>query len=434
MYFLDEWSQRHTLNASFAPENGHFSFPLIGGIHFNVSSNTGLSNYIYPFNDELVTFMHPSVDGHSFINRLDPNIYLRQSMKVNLLSFGFFTKNAYWTFDYSIKEQLFTNIPKDLFRLIKLGFERETNEYNLKELSVSQSNISEFSFGYSRKINSKIRIGAKLKLLSGLSTEEIKYSQFDVLLANDRYEVNATGELLIMSNMLTVETDPNNNYDFSKSNIDFINNPAGTGAAIDFGLTYNPSKQLSLSAAVNDLGFMYWRGNAINRGIAKSNILFTGFTIVNSDENITIESQLNQLENDMKTLFLFEKQPQTTSGVLNNNPFTINLSAEYSLFGNNDQDIKLGLLLNSYHQVHYQSGQLMGAVTFKPVSWFSLSTTYSMFINEINRFGMALNFSPEWINIFIATDFSSTKINRQYLPINKFNMNLQAGISLYLGE
>lgn len=435
MYFLDEWSQRHTLNAAFTPENGHFSFPFIGGINFNISSNTGLSNYIYPYNNELVTFMHPSVNGADFIDKLYPNTYLRQGLKMNLLSFGFFTKNAYWSFDYNLKEQLHVNIPIDLFRLIKLGFEHETNEYDLKNLSINQSNISEFSLGYSRKINSKIRIGANAKLLVGLSSEEIKYSRFDVSLANDRYEINAIGESLIMSDILTFDTDQNNNFDFTTANINYSSKqPAGTGAAVDLGITYNPTNRLSFSAAINDLGLIYWRGAAINKGIATSNILFTGFSVINSNDSVNIESQLNQLEQDLNNLILFEKQPESTAGILRGIPCTINMSAEYSLFGNKDHDIKLGLLWNSYNSANYSSNQLMGAVTFKPLSWFSLSTTYSVFLNEINRFGVALNFSPEWMNIFIATDFSTTKINRQFLPINKFNMNLQAGVSLYLGE
>ncbi|NDP19892.1 MAG: hypothetical protein GZ091_02250 [Paludibacter sp.] len=435
LYFLDEWSQRHTLNAAFTPENGHFSFPLFGGINFNTSSNTGLSNYVYPYNSELVTFMHPSVDGHDFIEKLDPNIFLRQSMKINLLSFGFFTKNAYWSFDYNLKEQLNVNIPIDLFRLIKLGFEHETNVYDLKNLNINQTNITEFSLGYSRNINSKFRVGANLKLLVGLSTEEINYTQFDVSLANDRYEINSKGESIIMSNILSFGTDQNNNYDFTKSSINYSSKqPAGTGTAIDLGATYKPTNKLTLSAAMNDLGFIYWRGDAINKGIATSNILFTGFSVINTDDDVNIESQLNQLENDLNNLILFEKQPQSTTGILKFIPSTITLSGEYSLFGNKDHNLKFGLLWNSYNSANYHSNQLMGAITLKPLSWFSLSTTYSLFINESNRFGLALNFSPEWLNIFLATDFSTTQFNPQFLPIKKFDLSFRAGVSLYLGE
>jgi len=41
-YFLDEWSQRHILNASFAPEYGYLSLPVLGGVELGVNSNSEL--------------------------------------------------------------------------------------------------------------------------------------------------------------------------------------------------------------------------------------------------------------------------------------------------------------------------------------------------------------------------------------------------------
>lgn len=434
IYFLDDWSQRHTLNASFAPKTGHFSFPFVGGMNFNISSNTGLSTYIYPNNNELVTFMHPSVNGQDFINQLSTTNYFRQGIKVNLLSFGFSDNKAYWSFDYNIKEQLNLQLPLDLFKLIKLGFEHETNQYDLKDLSLDQSNIAEYTVGYSRDLNQKVRLGVNLKFLIGLSSEQIKYSNFDVLLSNDRYQIDARGETNIMSDVLTFGFDSNNNINFLDPDINFSSkNPAGTGGAIDLGITYKPNVKWTFSGAVNDLGLMFWNASKITKGIANSNFIFTGFTIVDVGNN-NIESQLNQLEQDLNKLILFQNQGLITSNSVKWNPTSINLSAQYSIFAKQERDIKLGLLLNSYNSATYNSNQIMAAVTFKPSTWFSLATTYSVFLNESNRFGVAMNFSPEWLNAFIAADFSSLKINRQFIPIDKFNMNFQAGISLFLGE
>ena len=54
--------------------------------------------------------------------------------------------------------------------------------------------------------------------------------------------------------------------------------------------------------------------------------------------------------------------------------------------------------------------------------------------NDNNRLGLALNFSPKWINFFLASDFITNKFNKQLLPINKFDINIHAGISFYLGN
>lgn len=93
MYFLNEWSQRHTLNAASAPQYGYFSLPIMSGINMGLSSNTGVSTFLYPYNNnKFVTFLHPSVDGQQFMNKLDPTTFFRQEANFNLLSFGFYNK------------------------------------------------------------------------------------------------------------------------------------------------------------------------------------------------------------------------------------------------------------------------------------------------------------------------------------------------------
>ncbi len=433
VFFLNDWSQRSSLNASFATENGYLSFPL-GNTEFAVSSNTGLSNYLYTYNNELVTFLHPSVDGHAFLDKLQPDIYFNQNLNVNILSVGYRIKNAFWTFDYKIKENLNINIPIDFFRLIKLGFEHSSNQFDLKKLSFEQSNISEFSLGYSRDINSKIRVGAKINLLCGISAEKIKYNQFDILLSNDIYEINANGESVVMSDVLTFKTDGNNNFNFADYNVNLTSQkPVGTGLSVNLGATYQPISNLTLSAAINDLGFMNWNAAGIKKGIASSNINFTGFSAVNLD-SIDIESQLSQLEQDVYNLILFKKQAQTTQNILETIPYTINVSAEYSFFNNKEKDIRLGLLWNSYNSAKFHQNELMGALTVKPAPSITLSATYAFMRNDNNRFGIAFNYSPRWINVFLATDFLSNQLSPQFLPINQFAMNFQAGVSFFLGN
>ncbi len=435
LYFLNDWSQRHTLNASFAPEYGQFSLPLIGGVNMNLSSNAGLSNFIYQTNNQLVTFLNPSVDGHEFLNKLSPNEYFDQGMNLNIFSFGFKTKNAFWSVDCSFSENLNLNIPYDLFRLMKMAHESQTNVFDLKNLSMTQSNFGTLSVGYSRDINSKIRVGVNAKLIVGLSSERIKYNQFDITMANDKFEINAEGESLLMSKILSFGKDQNSYYDFSKPVFDFsFQNPAGIGAGIDLGISYQPIKQLKLAAGINDLGFINWDSKSIKKGVAQTNFNFTGFTIVSLDSIGNISKQLTQLQNDAAKLVQFQEQPAVTQNIIERIPYTFNISAEYSIFDNKDRDIRIGLLWNSYNTPSLQKNELIAAVTMKPFTWFSFSTTYAIVKNDNNRLGLALNFSPKWVNFFLASDFITNKFNKQLLPINKFDINMHAGISFYLGN
>jgi len=435
-YFLNEWSQRHTLNAAFAPEYGYITLPVLGGVQLNVSTNTGLSNYIWnPTGNEKVTFMHSSVDGHEFINKMNLNNTINQGLKLNLFSLGFYTSRmSFWTFDISFKENLSVNMPLDLFRLAKLGMEHQTNSFDLKSLSINQSNIAEVSLGYSREINSKIRVGLNAKLLVGLTSERIQYNQFDVTLNNNRFEVNSKGEFLLMSEFISLQ-DSNNYYDFNKQPVFDQSKikPAGYGAAVDLGITYKPFKRLTLAAAVNDLGYLKWNATSIKRGISNANILFTGFT--NVTDSAALNEQLTNLQDDANNLIKFQKDSLPIMDFKENIPYTINISAEYSIFGNDKHDILLGMLYHSFNAPYNKVNELVGAITLKPFSWFTVSGTCELLRKDLNRYGVGLNFSPRWINLYLAADYITPRLDsKAFYPVDKFELNLTFGGSYVLGR
>jgi outer membrane protein OmpA-like peptidoglycan-associated protein len=434
-YFLNEWSHRNKSNASFAPEYGHFSF--FGVTQLNLSSNTGISNYLFkaPGITKKVTFLHESVSAPLFLDNLESNIYIKQGLNLNLFSFGFYTlHNGFWTFDVSLKENLNVNLPKDLFRMAKVGMQYSQNMFDLKNLNINQSNMAEVSLGYSKDINKNLRVGFNAKLLVGLSYAQIKYDKFDVTLNNDKYALSASGESQIMSEFLTFEKDTENNYDFTKPKFDMSKlNPAGYGAAVDLGITYKPFKRLTLAAAINDLGYMNWNASSIKLGRANSNVVFTGFENVNVD-SINVDKQLEQLKDDASNLVKF-KDSIPVSNFRENIPYNINVSGEFSIFANNKHDILLGLLYHNYNSTNYKVNELVGALTLKPFSWFTVSGTYEFLREDFTRYGLAMNFSPRWINLFIASDFSAPRIDSKlYYPVDRFDFSLTFGGSFIIGK
>ncbi|MEI8272135.1 MAG: DUF5723 family protein [Paludibacter sp.] len=435
VYFLNEWSQRHTLNAAFAPEYGYFSLPVLGGIDLSVNTNMGLNNFIFPYQNEFVTFMHPSVDAQTFINGLKPDNFMRQSLELNLLSFGFYTKqNSFWSFDITMKENLNVNLPIDLFRFMKLGMASPTsNNYDLKNLGIEQTNIAQIALGYSRDINSQFRIGVNAKMLVGLSTERINYSKFDISLSQSKFEINAVGESQIAAGFLSLPTDPNSYYDMTKPNINIANiQPAGIGLAIDLGVTYKPIKNLTLAVGINDLGYMKWNASSITRGLASSDVVFNGFSNVDVS-NVNLQGQIDTLVNGLTNIAKF-KQAATVNDISESIPYNIKASAEYSIFGNDKHDILVGVLFHSYNSKSYSVNELVAALTLKPLSWFTLSGTCSLLNQDFNRYGVALKISPRRINLYIASDFIAPKVNKQFIPIDHVNMNLIFGGSIVIGK
>jgi len=441
-YFLDEWSQRHTLNASFAPEYGYFSLPVLGGIELGVKSNTGMTNYIYPIdpsnplypNYKFTTFLNSSVDGNQFMNSLPSNVTINQNMKLNLLSFGFYTsRKSFWSFDIFLKENMDVSLPKDFFRLAKLGMVTQNNVFDLKNLSIEQTNMAQVSLGYSREINSKLRVGLNAKLLVGLAKAKVNYTKFDVTLAGNSYTMSAQGESYFMTDAISIGKDADNNYDFENISTNMSNiKPAGYGAAFDFGFTYKPVKHVTIAASVSDIGFMKWNASSIKKGIANSNVVYTGFSDINVD-SVDVQSQLDQLKTDAEKLIKF-KETANSKSITENIPYTVNASAEYSIFANDKHDIRLGLLYQSYNSSTIHKNEIIGALTLKPLSWLTFSGTCDILNKDFNRYGFAMNISPRWINLYIASDYITPKINHQYMPIDKVNLNISFGGSFVIGK
>ena len=437
LYFLNGWSQRHTLNAAFAPQYSYFSLPILGGVEVSVNANVGLSTFLYPSIDPTnlkpMLIMNKNVDASLFLNKLDPFTYINEGLNLNLLSLGFYTKqNSFWSFDIYLKEKLNVNIPKDLFKLMKSGMTSSTNYFDLKNLGINQTNYLQASLGYSRDILSNLRVGLNAKLLVGISSERMKYTQFDVNLNQTAFSVNSAGQLDVISNMVSFNKDANNYYDlanpvFHASSI----KPSGYGFAGDIGVTYKPIQKLTLAAGINDLGFISWNAASIKHGVAESNFSFAGFNNLTVSDSIT--AQLNQLQTDASNLIKF-KESALSKNIIDNLPYKINVSAEYSIFGNEKHDILVGLLYQNINQPNMNINDLVGALTFKPFSWLSLSGTYEVTNRNFNRYGAAINISPSWINLFIASDYIVPKLNPQYIPLENAQFNIAFGGSISLGK
>ena len=69
---------------------------------------------------------------------------------------------------------------------------------------------------------------------------------------------------------------------------------------------------------------------------------------------------------------------------------------------------------------------------YRPVKWFEATLSYSFIHSKFKTYGIALNFSPSWINFFIGSDYMLTKVTPQCLPVSGDAMNLFMGVSVPL--
>ena len=108
---------------------------------------------------------------------------------------------------------------------------------------------------------------------------------------------------------------------------------------------------------------------------------------------------------------------------------TINIGGEYRLLENK---LGIGLLSSTrlYSPKAYTELTLSG--NYRPVKWFEATLSYSFIHSKFKTYGIALNFSPSWINFFIGSDYMLTKVTPQCLPVSGNAMNLYMGVSVPL--
>lgn len=430
-YFMDKSTVRTALNPAFRPARGYVSIPVIGSLNVSYGSNgVAVSDLLYPKNGNLVTFLDASVGTDEFLKKLKKNNQINTEFSTSILSAGWYAGQGFWTVDLGLKGIVNARVPKTLFEFMKKGSGPEGTTYDISDLNMYADSYMEAAVGYSRPINEKLTVGGKFKLLMGAANMEASFDKMHVQMNDNQWKITSTGILNASVKGLTPEFEKDNKNEEYINSFDY-DSPglAGFGAAIDFGATYQLLDNLTLSAAVLDLGFISWGAGSTTSGVANGDFFFDGFNLAigENDGVPPMSDQFETLTDDINDLFHFKqvKSKGRTTMVRS----TINIGGEYSIL---DNQLGFGLLSSTrcYRPKAYT--ELTASANYRPVNWFAASLSYSFIHSDFKTFGLALNFSPSWINFFIGTDYMLTKVTPQMLPINATAMNVYFGLSVPL--
>lgn len=389
LYFIDNAPIRHTLNPSFQPMSGfYFSLPIVGYTQLGFGNNSLTVS----------SLALPKVD---MVNSLKPTTLLHTDAQINLLGFGFRTKNSYWTFGATSKSSLRLGLPKDMFKLGLLGNVIDdvngvpqfyNNEYNFKTFSLSANSYIEAALGYSLQLNEKWAFGLKLKYLHGIGVVESRFNNFLITTGIDEWKMK-------------FESNTRFSYPRNSASITDYLKPSGIGGAIDAGVTFRPTNYLTIGASATDLGLIKWKSNTMNT-ILSSDYQSTQISGYSFDDLLngsnTTNFALNLAKDILPTLDM-----DTTSAVFSTSLSPkINVSAEMGFLKNL---FTVGVLSSSqfYNKELYQD--ITASVNLKPVNWFNLSLSYSMFNGRASNLGAGLGFRLGMLNLFATAD---------YLPLN----------------
>lgn len=427
-YFMKNSTVSMQQNPAFRPERGFVSIPVLGMVNPIFSTN-GLTfdQIVYPRGNESVLFTDPSVDTNSFLKGLKGDNQINVGVNTQLFGAGWYRGKAFWSFDLSLKTNANLSVPKTLFEFIKRGTGAEGATYNMSDLSLFAESYVEAGVGYSRPINEKLTVGGKLKFLVGAGSVKAQIDQMHAVMNEGQWKITTQGTLNASIKDLKTEpkVDDNGEEYIDDYEIDG-GGVAGYGAGIDLGASYRLTDKITLSGALLDLGFIKW-GKGVY-GVSRGAFEFDGFDLsIDGDNNI--DNQLESLTDNLDELIRFREEGQKSRSTLLRP--TLNIGGEYELLQNK---LTFGLLSSTRFYRPKAYTELTLSTNYRPISWFEGTLSYSFIHSQFKTFGLALNFSPCWINFFVGSDYLLGKVNSECIPVNSSAADVYFGISVPLGN
>lgn len=432
LYFMDNVPVRMKLNPAMQPMKGYFNMPVIGSIGATIVSNPLTLNDFKDMMDGSTDFL----DNDNLYNKLKAKNNVNLDLNMDILSFGFYTGKGFWTVNAGVKVVFGATIPKSLFTVARDADDilKEVNEYlggstipseadiarlqekahfDVQDVILSADAFAEIGLGYSRPVTERLTVGGRVKMLLGVGNLDARINKMSLDLEgadinhpedlDPRWRVQTDGTMNVSMKGLDLGVDSEGMI--SEFNMD---SPGigGYGFGLDLGATYNVWNDLTVSAAILDLGFLNWSAEA------------TTIATASGDHTYKPEDGGEVFDLSMFNFQVKDATEKRHSSLRS----TLNLGAEYDFF---DNKLGVGLLFTNRFQPAKDFSELTLSANYHPKNWFGATMSYSFLQGDAKTFGVGLKLGP----IFVATDYMMTGGFDTIKQINGF-----LGISLGLGK
>lgn len=462
LYFLENAPMRHLLNPAFQPvSDGYVNFSPLGYSDFWIGNNSlTVSDVIYlDPKGQTITALHPEYGNRKrLLNAFRNNSTLRTDATIDLLSFGFRHKEkGYVTIQILERMEMRGTMPKDFFSYLLSSPQvsaSSVTSLNMRSLGLGTQLYTEIGGGYSYQLNDVWTIGGKVKLLLGTLYAGATHSQLDITGSTSQLNIDGRGNLLVAGplnfsvlpqhigyeTLSTISLDKM--LDNSGSITDIIKRyvtPSGYGAALDFGFTATPLKQLQVSVGLNDLGFIYW--NRACNYTSSIDTTFTGVgTLEYSDYVYNGQFMADSIWPDVEARLKNLASAYTLDNPVNHFCRMITTKLNVGIDGRFfDNRLTVGLLSKTMLYNGHLSEEVTVGVAGKPFHWLNLAASYSLVDNgKYSNIGAGLSIMPyDGINMTLAMDYIPTSyaaMDGSYiLPYKTKGFNVALGFSIVWG-
>ena len=420
-YFNDGYIYRHELNPAYGNEQTYVALPGIGNMNFGINSNLDISNLLHNVDGRTALFLNPKVDANKFLDGIHDKNRFSENLKVQVLGGGFRSWGGYNTVELNVRQNLYLNLPGDLFRLAKNGIENKV--YDLSNFGAHADAYGELAFGHSRQIDDKLRVGAKVKFLFGLANLNAKVEKAQLELKDDAYVgiTSATLQTSLSSLRYATETEmrgPEGNkteHTYVSGIDDASFGVTGFGIGLDLGAEYKIDDHFKVSAALLDVGFISWSNcyEASTNGERRVNTNDYLFAIGENEPN-SFDNELDRLGEGLAELYELQDNGNI-GGTTKALSATLNLGVEYT--PDFYDKLKFGFVNNTRLAGKYTWTDFRLSANVTPVKYFSASASVALGTYGAS-FGWLLNARTTGFSIFLGMDHTIGRLAKQGVPLS----------------
>lgn len=318
LYDFDEIPQSMLLNPSIRPSyKSHIGIPLLSGIHLN--AGTSEVTVADLFRNDNINF---NIKVRNAINRISVDDYVSFNNQIEVLSGSYKLNNRdFLSVGFYTEVDFFANYPKDIIELVNDGNATNLNRtFLVSQVNIKADALSVLHVGLSRKINSKLTLGGRFKIYSGIAnvTSTNNTGSFTTRLGQNNIYTHSLNNLNFngYSSGLYYEEDITPGDVISKG---FFSN---LGVGFDLGLSYQIDNQTKITASLLDIGFINYSED-IRNVTAKGDYTFSGIEFLYDSANTNYWENLN---NDFKQQVPSEENKKAYSVM---RPIKFNASYKY---------------------------------------------------------------------------------------------------------
>ena len=317
LYYMN-LPQRTTLNPALKPSGRvYVGLPGISDISVRVDNNfLSLSDMFNNgvISDSTLTILNPGEDLNRFLASLGNNNSIEPQAGVQLFGLAFtVSDDLRISFDIRARADANFVVPGDLIRLGIEGNESFIGRnIDLSSMRADVKYYNEIGLGASKNITEKLRIGARVMMLSGVVSGHLTNNGMTLTVNEDfTHTVDADVSLNVSAPVTFTrdETDGEiDNIRFDEDRFaggrDYISYSLGfanPGFGIEVGAEYRFNDMLAVSAALTDVGFIRWKRDRSEVYFTKT-FEFNGLTMQDVyDESLDFGDMLNWAIDSIQT-------------------------------------------------------------------------------------------------------------------------------------